>query len=127
MANHTKFVNLAKRLIAKHGREMSFVRIDSPADDPDKPWKGPVTGAIDVPLVTTMGVMVPFRGNEFGSTWEGFDLTKVADDVILVAAVNGVDLLQAHKVVDGEEKKIEWVQYLKPGPTAIMYAFGVNR
>lgn len=125
MANHTKFLNLATRLIKKHGRSMTFLKIVSGATDPDKPWKG--SGATDVALATTIGVMVPFRGNDFGSLWQDFDLSKTADEVVLVAGVPNVDLLQAHKLLDGVERKIEWVQHLKPGDLTIMYAFGVNR
>jgi hypothetical protein len=127
MANHTKFLNLAKRLIAKHGRLIELVRIDSPAPDPDKPWNGPVGGPTDVSLATTMGVMVPFRGNDFGSLWEDFDLSKVSDEILLVAGMPGIDLLQAHKIKDSGDRKIEWVQHLKPGDLTLMYAFGVNR
>lgn len=127
MANHTKFLRLAQRLIAKHGRSVTFVQIVSESEDPETPWKGPVDGPQDVPLATTMGAMVPFRGNDFGSLWQDFDLSKTADEVLLVAGVPGVDLLQAHKVIDGLERKIEWVQHLKPADLTIMYAFGVNR
>lgn len=125
MANHQKFLNLATRLIKKHGRSMTFLQIVSGTADPDKPWKG--GGATDLPLATAIGVMVPFRGNDFGSLWQDFDLSKTADEVVLVAGVPGVDLLQAHKLLDGAERKIEWVQHLKPGGLTIMYAFGVNR
>lgn len=125
MANHQKFLNLATKLIKKHGRSMTFVKIVSGNTDPDKPWKG--SGATDVTLATTIGAMVPFRGNDFGSLWQDFDLSKISDEVVLVAGVPGVDLLEAHKLLDGPERKIEWVQHLKPGDLTIMYAFGVNR
>lgn len=127
MANHTKFLNLATRLIKKHGRLMKFIRIDSPTADPDKPWAGTVGGPIDVELAEVMGVMAPFRGNDFGSLWSDFDLSKTADEIYLVAGVPGVDLLESHKILDGSERKVEWVQHLKPGDLTILYAFGVNR
>ena len=50
-----------------------------------------------------------------------------ADEIYLVAGVPGVDLLACHKILDGAERKVEWVQHLKPGDLTIMYAFGVNR
>lgn len=125
MANHTKFLNLATRLIKKHGRMMQFVKIDSPAPDPNRPWNG--SDPVDVVLAESMGVMVPFRGNDFGSMWQDFDLSKISDDIILVAGIPGVDLLAAHKVVDGLERKIAWVQHLMPADLTLLYAFGVNR
>lgn len=125
MADHQKFLALATRLIKKHGRLVAFNKL-AEGGDPDRPWGD--NEMPPVPLGSYMGCMVPFRGNDFGSSWADFDLSKVADNILLVAGVPGVELADAEILIDGgKDFKIEWVQVLKPADLTILYAFGVNR
>lgn len=123
MADHQKFVALALRLIAKHGRNVSFKVLDSTPDDVDRPWRG----STDAPTIIgpLKGVFLPFRGFEFGSLFNDQNLIKEVQQVCLVAGGQG-DLETAHILVSGADFKIEWVQRLRPADQTILYAFGVN-
>ena len=48
MALHTKFAVLAKRLIEKHGREVSLVFPSQDVSDIDQPWRGSHDGEENV-------------------------------------------------------------------------------
>lgn len=125
MSNHQNFIALALRLIAKHGRDVTFKVLSSTAADADKPWRGTATAPTVIgPL---KAVFVPFRGYEFGSEYTDTSLFKEVEEVCLVAGGQG-DLETAHLLTDGgKELKIEWVQRLRPGDQTVLYAFGVDR
>lgn len=124
MVQHEKYLLLAKRLIAKHGRPFGFEKIEVQTD-PDQPWNGGTSTPVVIePL---MGVMVPFKGNDFGSSWQDWDLSKTADNIVLVAGDQN-HLETFHVLLDaGQRYKVEWCQVLQPGATVLLYAFGVNR
>lgn len=124
MSDHQKFIATALRLIAKHGRNVTFKVVSSTLADPTKPWKGTLTAP------TTIGplkaVFVPFRGFEFGSVFNDTALFKEVEQICMVAGNQG-SLETAHIVTDsGKNYKIEWIQRLRPGDQTILYAFGVN-
>lgn len=125
MADHQKFVNLALRLIKKHGRMTSFRIVSNASANPDKPWQGTATAPESVgPLPA---VFLPFRGFEFGSLFTTGDLNKEVDEICMVAGdPEGIE--HAHVVIDeGKDYKIQWVQRLRPADKTILYAFGINR
>lgn len=124
MSDHQRFIALALRLIAKHGRDVNFQIISSTPADTDKPWRGTATAP------TTIGplkaVFVPFRGFEFGSVFNDTALFKEVEQICLVAGGQG-SLETAHLVTDsGKDYKIEWAQRLRPGDQTVLYAFGVD-
>ena len=124
MSNHQKFIALALRLIAKHGRDVTFQVINSTPADADKPWRGTATPPTQIgPL---KAVFVPFRGFEFGSEFTDNALFKEVEQICMVAGGQG-NLETTHLITDsGKEYKIEWVQKLRPGDQTILYAFGVD-
>lgn len=125
MSNHAKFVVLADRLISKHGRVVTFKRINSTPADATKPWKG--TSSPSISIGPLKAAFVPFRGFEFGSVFEDSELFKEVQEICLVSASGG-DLETCHLVTDnGADYKIEWVQRLCPGDQKILYAIGINR
>ncbi len=124
MSDHAKFAALAQRLIAKHGRDVTFARVSNVAANADQPWRGTVTA--DTVLGPFKAVFIPFRGFTFGSEYTDTSLFKEVEHVCMVAGGQG-DLETCHKVTDlGKEYKIEWVQKLRPGDQTILYAFGVD-
>lgn len=124
MSDHQKFIDLALRLIAKHGRNVNFQTISSTPQDVDKPWKGTVAAPSSVGPIKA--VFVPFRGFEFGSVFTDVSLFKEVDEICLVAGGQG-DLETCHEIADsGRNRKIEWIQRLRPGDQTVLYAFGVN-
>lgn len=125
MSDHQKFIDLALRLIAKHGRDVTYKVISSTPSDPTKPWRGTTTPP--TVLGPFKSVFVPFRGYEFGSEFEDSQLFKEVKEICMCAGAQA-DLETAHLLTDnGVDYKIEWVQRLRPGDQTILYAFGVDR
>ena len=124
MSEHQKFAALALRLIAKHGRNVTFKTISSTASNMDKPWRGTSTSPSQIgPL---KAVFVPFRGFEFGSVFNDTALFKDVEQICLVAG-GQANLETTHLITDsGKDYKVEWVQRLRPGDQTVLYAFGVD-
>lgn len=125
MSDHSKFIATALRLIAKHGRDISFEVISPTPQDNERPWRGTVSAPATIgPL---KAAFVPFRGFTFGSEYTDNQLFKDCDEVCLVAGGQG-ELENAHMLIDNSKHfKIEWVQRLRPGEQTILYALGVTR
>ena len=124
MSDHSKFIALALRLIAKHGRDVTFKVISSTPADADKPWRG--TATPPTPIGPLKAVFVPFRGFEFGSEFTDNALFKEVEQICLCAG-GQADLETMHIVTDtSKDYKIEWVQRLRPGDQTVLYAFGVG-
>lgn len=125
MADYSKFVALAQRLIAKRGRAVTMRELSNASSDASKPWKG--TGAPTVKVeVPTTAVFLDPKGSDIKSIVKDDDMLKRVTDVALVAP-NVVDLRNMTQLVDGKAMKIEWVQVLQPGDTVCLYVFGVTR
>ncbi len=126
MANHQKFLDIAVRLIDKHGRLVEFQTVSTLPKDPAKPW----LGSAEAPVVIGefMGVEVPYKGNDFGEEWSmATGLFKDVASVLLVAG-QSVNLEECTLVVDeGHVTKIAWVQRLRPANLTVLYAFGLER
>lgn len=124
MSDHQKFIDVATRLIAKHGRDVNFLTVSAQPVDATKPWKG--TATADTTVGPVKAAFVPFRGFEFGSIFTDSELFKGVEQICLVSAATP-NLETAHKISDsGKEYKIEWIQRLRPGDQTILYAFGVD-
>ncbi len=125
MAVHDKYVALAKRLIAKHGRDLLFEFVQPGATDPDKPWKGPspVPPVVKGPL---KGVSVEYKSSDFGSKFLNEELFVHCTEVILVAG--GQEVLEDCAIVidDGERFGVKAIQRLRPGGQTILYAIGLG-
>lgn len=124
MSDHAKFAALAKRLIDKNGRNVTFKRLSPTPAVPAQPWRGNTT------TPTSFGpfkaVFVPFRGFTFGSEFIDTSLFKEVELICMVAG-GQADLETYHLITDSsKDYKIEWTQRLRPGDQTILYAFGVD-
>lgn len=124
--DYTEFVQLAQELIAENGREVQIQKLDATAVDTSKPWKGP--GAPTVAASRTLpAVFVPASGSGLGRDIVKEELLDRVDQVALVAPTD-IGLADFHVVLDeGVRWNIDWAQELKPGPTTVLYVFGVKR
>lgn len=117
-------VALAKRLIAKNGRPVTFNQLGA-GTDPTKPWRADTPNVIAT--VTQPAVFLPVSAaDDLGFTLTQEELEKRATESILTAT-GTMDLMLAHQVVDGSTFAILWTKVLKPGPTVVLYAMGIQR
>lgn len=129
MADHSKFLALARRLIDREGRSVTFGKLDASSADPERPWKtsgnnpANLTGAVDC-----IAVFLP-DGSGFGKGIEDNDLFKSSEQMLLVAPPTTGEDLGAHNVViDGTRRwKINVTKELKPADLTVLFAMGVSR
>lgn len=136
MADHTKFLTLARRLIAKDGRQVTFSKLVTTSADGDRPWKGPTRDVGDPPPltggVTCFAVFLP-DGAGFGTTFELESLFAECEKVLLVAPPStGEDLTTYHVLVETElalpaRWNIHMIKTLMPADLALLHAIGVKR
>lgn len=126
MADYSKFVALAQRLIAARGRVVTMRQLGAAMSDPSKPWAGTGTPQVITDVNGVKAVFLPVSGSNLTSVVTDEELLKRVTDVALVAP-HEQDLSKMTTIVDGQEKRIEWVQVLKPGDTVCLYVFGMKR
>lgn len=121
---HEEFVELAKELISENGRATVFKKSGNTSDE-EKPWLG--TNLPLVVIATQKSVYVPISDKQkLGLSFIPEELLIRASEVLLTGSF-GIDLTEATVILDSVEFKIEWCYALKPGETAILYAFGIKR
>lgn len=128
MADYTKFISLAQRLIAKRGRLISLVKLGTPVADPLKPWNGAGAPSDELEISGVPAVFLSTSDTSITTIVKDTDLLKRASNVALVAPHPDGDLRNMTVLVDrGVRCKIEWVQLLEPGDEVCLYVFGVAR
>jgi hypothetical protein len=126
MADHTKFVALAKRLIDKQGRTIALQTLSSAAANPAQPWKGPTAPTVSV-SVDTKAVFLPASGNDFSSMSVTKEMLADVTQVALVAP-HELPLHEMTTMVDkGKTYKVQWCRVLEPADQVCLYAFGVKQ
>lgn len=115
---------LAKKLIEKNGRLVTFRQLATSAD-PAKPWRtdAPAFAA----TVSQKAAFVSLSSRHLGIELTQDQLNSRANELVL-AGSSTIDMLHVNQIVDDTETfGIEWVQTVKPGDTALFYAFGIRR
>lgn len=127
MGEYDSAVALAKRLIQKKGRTVSFLQLDGTPADPDKPWQGAGTPAIAA-QVTQRAVFLPISSaDDLGFTLDKDELNTRRNELLLVAP-GTMDLTLVHEVVDVDGTfGILWIKVLRPGDAVVLYAMGLKQ
>jgi hypothetical protein len=130
MANdHTRFLALAQKLIAKDGQSYTFNR--------DKGLFNPATGDVGVASLTSQAmtaVVLPFpksegRGSQF-STGVLEEVTKKESRLMLVAPLTGDGFTPENNdrvAVDGSTWAVVGVIKLKPRDVTVLYKVAIVR
>jgi hypothetical protein len=132
MADHSKFLALSRKLIAREGRSVTFSKLVATSADAARPWKGAARNVGDPPPltggVTTIAVFLP-DGAGFGKMIEDNELFKSSEQMLLVAPPESGEDLGAYDVVtDGSVRwKINIAKELKPADLTVLFAMGVSR
>lgn len=128
MSDDAKYLRIAQTNIARKGRNVFIQKLDHTFADPDKPWLGG-QGVSDEYIynVQTKCVFIPSMGRDLGVYIEDKDLLKRVEQVGLVAHTT-TDFTDAEIVLDGVVKyHVEWMQFLRPGDSPILYYIGLKR
>lgn len=122
--DYVRMAALAKKLIEKNGRTVTFRKLAT-SSDPSTPWRtsAPAVSA----SVTQKAAFVSLSSRHLGIELTQDQLNSRANEVVL-AGTSTIDMLHVNQIVDGTETfNVEWVQTVKPGDTAVFYAFGIER
>lgn len=119
----TDYVALAKRLIAKNGRSVTFKQINRTATDTTKPWRGN-TSNFSATTITAMAVFVDPQ--DMGYRTDNTDSATRAEKLALVAADVEID---DYDII--EDGSINWsiigMRILQPGETKYLYTVELKR
>ncbi len=119
-------VTFAQEMIATYGRDINISKYASGPTDPDRRWRGAGVPTL-ADSVSSKGAFVPATGSEFGRSIANDDMLANVEQIILVGQTSPDTEKYTH-IEDGPVTyKIEWAWILKPGPTIVLYAFGVCR
>lgn len=129
MADLTKLVATAQRLIKANGRSVTFIRHDQTLGDVAKPWQGP-TDARAKPNDTSVQNAVflePSSAPKLGISTEQSDLVMNSEQIMMVSP-GTVDLTAFQEVLDGTTYwKITTIEVLRPGAVTLLAYVGVKR
>lgn len=134
------FIALAKRLIAKSGRDVTLLQETSTPADATKPWRVTASTAT-APLTGVKAVFIDYEDRYIGSRANPdsaggqareFELIRRGDKKCLIAAddavIQQVSILDYSLIVDGG---VQWVviniKPLQPGIHIIMYEIQVRK
>lgn len=122
--DYVRLAALAKKLIEANGRTVTFNRLAT-STDPAVPWR---TGAPAVEeTVTQNAAFVSLSSRHLGIELTQDQLNLRANELVL-AGSSTIDMLKVNQLVDGTETfAVQWVQTIKPGNTAVFFAFGIKR
>ena len=128
MADHAKYVTLAKRLIQANGRQIRLQLLAQNGTDPSKPWRGNTSDDI-VNEYATMAVFVPAIGRELGTLVIDTEMLKRSTHVCITEAVaEGLeDKVARIRDTDNLLFRVVWSQALKPADKTVIYVFGLAR
>lgn len=129
MVDQVRLKEVANRLIAANGRDVSFIEFDTTLADPAKPWEGPADPrAVPDSQADLKGLFTPPTERDalgWGIRWT--DLMANSDQFIIVEPET-YDLSIFQEVIDGALRwKINEVQILRPGTITLLAFVGVSR
>lgn len=122
-------VAFAQEMIAEFGRQIVLVKYSGIPGDANKPLHGPTAPPTRVEDIFA-AFLEPSSVIRLGqSTEQRPGLWKDSTQIALIAADGANDFATFHAIEDsdGSGWKIEHVETLKPGATAVLYFVGVKR
>lgn len=118
----------AVAIVTKFGRPVTLVKLDTAVDDPAMPWRGKTNPRATPAASTSVNAVVvhPTRVDELGISVRSRELFLKMDAIYIVAS--SVDFRDYNEIWDGSEFwRIDLKMELKPGPTILLWYFGVKR
>ena len=128
MADHAKYVTLAKRLIKANGRQIRLQVLGQNGADSQRPWRGSASDDVTNEY-TAMAVFVPAIGRELGTLVIDTEMLKRSTHVCICepAAEDLEEKVARIKDTDNLLFRVVWTQALKPADKTVLYVFGLAR
>lgn len=127
LIDYAEFVELAQELIDGSGRSVKVQQLSGAIADAAKPWNGPGAPTVLTERTLIATFLELFSFIKLGVEIIDEDLLKRTEKVVMIAPLD-IDISEFHLIEDdGVIWKIEWARVLKPGPTLLLYWFGVKR
>ena len=121
--NHLKKYELAKRLIAKHGRKIELLTMTTVPS----PYPGEAGTSTESVLAVVDACFVPFQGSGFGEELETASMFTADVQVCLITPPLDIDTNKITKIRDGGVvKAIEWKQVLRPSDVRVLVGMGIK-
>lgn len=128
MGVHDKLLPMINRLLAKHGRSITFIEIGEAPADPLFPFEGPTDPiATQQRTLVTKGCFVePDSLQRLGLTKRIEELLQRSDRICLVP---GPAVLDGYNVIEDEGSTYKIVDFetLRPGTTTLLHFVGTFR
>lgn len=120
---------VAKNLIAKFGRSLSFVELGDVAADPAKPYLGSASprGAPKQTVVLPGVLVEPSSLQALGKNVVSDDFLKRSTQIGLVFSASNLQPFDEVIDTDTSRWKITDLSHLKPGDTSLLWFVGLKR
>ena len=128
MADHAKYVTLAKRLIQANGRQIRLQLLAQNGTDPSKPWRGNSSDDI-ANEYDAVAVFIPAIGRELGTLVTDTEMLKRSTHVCICEPVAEDLEEKVTRIQDSDNLlfRVIWSQALKPADKTVLYVFGLAR
>lgn len=115
-ANHKKFVDMGKKIVSKHGREITLVKFSSDG-----------LGTIIESKKTFAAFMNPATLERLGFRVSTPDFIATAQEVAIVASSDNLE--NFHGLIDSDTTtwKVASIDKLAPGPIPVLWFIGVKQ
>lgn len=123
--------DLARRLVASKGRDVTFIRLDNTAADATKPWRGAANSRAtpEATAVVPSVFVPPSSMTALGFSVVSEELVRRCNQIAICApGSSSTDELESfHEIIDFDTTrwKIVFVEILRPATTRIVYFVGV--
>jgi hypothetical protein len=127
MPDYSALALTAQRLVQDAGRQITLVKVGKVSANTNKPWLGPSQSVEANPdaTISAYGVAVD-PGSGLGAFSRDEDMLKKFDRIYIVASTADFDGYEA--ILDTNVTwRIDAMEKLAPGPTILLYYFGVSR
>lgn len=117
-------------MLARHGREVTFVQLGQDPTNSDYPWEGASdpAGSPESTLEADAVFVPPASREKFGIHVDLSQFSKRVEQIMIVSPGESFEVTDYHVVEDGSKKwRITFADVFKPGDQVIFAFVGVRR
>ena len=128
MVDYVRALALAQRLIGENGRLVMAQKLSATPADASKPWEGPAAPTVEEDMAVFAAFVTHAGNRDLSELLVDKELLARCELLCLVPASDDYDLKDYNQVVDGLiTYKISFMRIVAPGPTRLLYVFGLSQ